>query len=122
MSEPMDLGDFRRLTAHLSDGAFLAIEGQGLVESLEQTGQEITFVTLSTMGRKTPKPDVEADSEAWQFTDDPAPGWILKAMEARAIWKEGDALRVHNSRGLDLAKPGDWIVRHPFGDLYVRRT
>jgi hypothetical protein len=61
---------------------------------------------------------------SWQFVHgNSLPDWMLHAIRDGVVMaKDEDTIRVWNSRGGEIANRGDWIIRHPFGDLYVRKA
>lgn len=60
------------------------------------------------------------------------PGWFIDALQERKVepvepmapmnrWAE-QGIVVHTPEGMMTAKPGDWIVRSPTGELYPVRA
>lgn len=52
----------------------------------------------------------------------PGPEWLAEAQQKRIIELAGDELCVNSDkRGMQRARPGDWIIRDATGDIYPMR-
>ena len=70
------------------------------------------------MTRYRHSPSGEIATEAWRFTtDEDCPAWLLErgtgylSKDIRRL----DVRRVRTPRGIELARPGDWVTLDKFG-------